>query len=178
MSRAKGAKPAARDGRRPSRKTRRGAAKRPRAVETALAALAHEVRTPLNGILALGELLAASDLPERERGWAAAVKSAAERLYIELAKPFDRYERCALDSRIAGWRGAVSYKPCRYNRVAHAHNHQHAARIVRRVVGHCGSASRWHRLDRADRKIVKLRGMGEVATASNGADSAARTDLH
>jgi len=87
-----------------------------------------------------------------------AVKSAAERLYIELAKPFDRYERCALDSRIAGWRGAVSYKPCRYNRVAHAHNHQHAARIVRRVVGHCGSASRWHRLDRADRKIVKCGG--------------------
>jgi len=80
MSRAKGAKPAARGERRPSRKTRRGAAKRPRAVETALAALAHEVRTPLNGILALGELLAASDLPERERGWAAAVKSAAEHL--------------------------------------------------------------------------------------------------
>lgn len=51
-----------------------------RALEAALAALAHEVRTPLNGILALGELLAASDLPERERGWAAAVKSAAEHL--------------------------------------------------------------------------------------------------
>ena len=49
-------------------------------MDVALAALAHEVRTPLNGILALGELLAASDLPERERGWAAAVKSAAEHL--------------------------------------------------------------------------------------------------
>jgi two-component system, sensor histidine kinase len=49
-------------------------------LETAVAALAHEVRTPLNGILALTELLAASDLPERERGWAAAVKSAAEHL--------------------------------------------------------------------------------------------------
>jgi CheY-like chemotaxis protein len=49
-------------------------------VEAALAALAHEVRTPLNGILALSELLAASGLPERERGWAAAVKSAAEHL--------------------------------------------------------------------------------------------------
>jgi CheY-like chemotaxis protein len=46
----------------------------------ALAALAHEVRTPLTGILALGELLAASDLPERERGWATAIKSAAEHL--------------------------------------------------------------------------------------------------
>ena len=38
------------------------------------------IRTPLTGILALGELLAASDLPERERGWAAAVKGAAEHL--------------------------------------------------------------------------------------------------
>jgi CheY-like chemotaxis protein len=62
------------------------AARRPKshapqsAVEMAVAALAHEVRTPLTGILALGELLAASDLPERERGWAAAVKSAAEHL--------------------------------------------------------------------------------------------------
>jgi len=51
-----------------------------RAIEAALAALAHEVRTPLTGILALSELLAASDLPARERGWAAAVKSAAEHL--------------------------------------------------------------------------------------------------
>jgi CheY-like chemotaxis protein/nitrogen-specific signal transduction histidine kinase len=48
--------------------------------ETAVATLAHEVRTPLTGILALGELLAASDLPERERRWALAVKSAAEHL--------------------------------------------------------------------------------------------------
>jgi two-component system, sensor histidine kinase len=62
-------------------------AKRPRKTapsgkrtEAALAAFAHEVRTPLTGILALSELLAASDLPERERGWAAAVKSAAEHL--------------------------------------------------------------------------------------------------
>ena len=54
----------------------RGAA----AIETALAAFAHEVRTPLNGILAFGELLAASQLPERERGWAAGIKSAAEHL--------------------------------------------------------------------------------------------------
>ena len=63
----------------------RRAAKRPRArqtsaTEAALAAFAHEVRTPLTGILALSELLAASDLPERERGWAAAVKSAADHL--------------------------------------------------------------------------------------------------
>jgi two-component system, sensor histidine kinase len=49
-------------------------------VEATLAAFAHEVRTPLNGILALGELLEASDIPSRERQWAAGVKSAAEHL--------------------------------------------------------------------------------------------------
>ncbi len=50
------------------------------AVEMALAALAHDVRTPLTGILALAELLAASDIGERERGWASAIKAAAEHL--------------------------------------------------------------------------------------------------
>jgi CheY-like chemotaxis protein len=49
-------------------------------VEAALAALAHDIRTPLTGILALAELLAASDLPERERGWARAIGSAAGHL--------------------------------------------------------------------------------------------------
>ena len=53
---------------------------RARAIEAALAGFAHEVRTPLTGILALSELIATADLPERERGWAAAVKSAAEHL--------------------------------------------------------------------------------------------------
>jgi two-component system, sensor histidine kinase len=50
------------------------------AIEATLAALAHDIRTPLAGILALGELLATSELGERERGWAAAVKSTAEHL--------------------------------------------------------------------------------------------------
>src|ERR1043166_6098512 len=63
-------------GRRPARRPRTSA----KPTEAALAAFAHEIRTPLTGILALSELLAASDLPERERGWAAAVKSAAEHL--------------------------------------------------------------------------------------------------
>jgi CheY-like chemotaxis protein len=49
-------------------------------VETALASLAHDIRTPLTGILALSELLVASDLAERERGWARAIRSAAEHL--------------------------------------------------------------------------------------------------
>jgi len=53
---------------------------RPRAIEAALAGVAHDIRTPLTGILALAELLAASDLGPRERQWAAAVKSGAEHL--------------------------------------------------------------------------------------------------
>jgi CheY-like chemotaxis protein/nitrogen-specific signal transduction histidine kinase len=55
-------------------------APQPRAIETALAGIAHEIRTPLTGILALAELLASSDLGERERQWAQAVKSGAEHL--------------------------------------------------------------------------------------------------
>jgi CheY-like chemotaxis protein len=48
--------------------------------ETALAAFAHEIRTSLTGILALGELLVTSDLDEREARWAAGVKGNAEHL--------------------------------------------------------------------------------------------------
>jgi CheY-like chemotaxis protein len=77
----RGAKPAkAATSAQPRRKRSRTGADPQREIEAALAALAHEVRTPLNGILALGELLAASDLPDRERAWAAAIKSAAEHL--------------------------------------------------------------------------------------------------
>jgi CheY-like chemotaxis protein len=82
MRRAKPKKAARRrprEVRRPAR-PRRSAKPPATAIETALAAFAHEVRTPLTGILALSELLAASELPERERGWAAAVKGAAEHL--------------------------------------------------------------------------------------------------
>ena len=59
---------------------RRTRAPAPRAIETALAGVAHDIRTPLTGILALAELLAASDLGPRERQWALAVKSGAEHL--------------------------------------------------------------------------------------------------
>ena len=52
------------------------------AVEATLADIAHEIRTPLTGILALGELLVSSELDERERGWAAAIKSTAEHLAL------------------------------------------------------------------------------------------------
>ena len=51
-----------------------------RAVEAALAGIAHDIRTPLTGIVALAELLATSDLGAREREWAAAIKSGADHL--------------------------------------------------------------------------------------------------
>jgi two-component system, sensor histidine kinase len=49
-------------------------------VETALATFAHEVRTPLTGILAISDLLATSDLGERERRWVDTIKAGAEHL--------------------------------------------------------------------------------------------------
>jgi signal transduction histidine kinase len=53
---------------------------RVRAFELMVAGLAHDVRTPLTGILAAAELLAASDLGERERRWVAALISSARHL--------------------------------------------------------------------------------------------------
>src|SRR5258707_7594613 len=52
----------------------------PNMVETALAAFAHEVRTPLTGILAISNLLATSDLDARERRWIDTIKAGAEHL--------------------------------------------------------------------------------------------------
>src|SRR6516225_7839270 len=52
----------------------------PGVVEEALAVFAHEVRTPLTGILAISDLLATSDLPERERRWVDTIKAGAEHL--------------------------------------------------------------------------------------------------
>ncbi|MEI9803630.1 MAG: ATP-binding protein [Pseudolabrys sp.] len=51
-----------------------------RATESALAGIAHDLRTPLTGIVALAELLAASNLGQREREWANAIKSGADHL--------------------------------------------------------------------------------------------------
>jgi CheY-like chemotaxis protein len=70
---------------------KRPAAKRPRkpaagksrqqsVVETVLATFAHEVRTPLTGILAISDLLATSELGERERQWVDTIKANAEHL--------------------------------------------------------------------------------------------------
>jgi CheY-like chemotaxis protein len=64
------------------RKARQRPAKTParRAVEAALAGIAHDIRTPLTGIVALAELLATSDVGAREREWANAIKSGADHL--------------------------------------------------------------------------------------------------
>ena len=51
-----------------------------RAIDIVLAAFAHDIRTPLTGILALSELLATSGLELRERRWVAAIKGAAEHI--------------------------------------------------------------------------------------------------
>jgi CheY-like chemotaxis protein/nitrogen-specific signal transduction histidine kinase len=59
---------------------KRAARAAPNMVETALAAFAHEVRTPLTGILAVSDLLATSDLDERERRWVDTIKAGAEHL--------------------------------------------------------------------------------------------------
>jgi two-component system, sensor histidine kinase len=70
------------------RTTRRAKPRRPaprrrastRPLETALAGFAHDIRTPLTGIIAIGELLSTSELGERERRWVAALKEAAEHI--------------------------------------------------------------------------------------------------
>jgi CheY-like chemotaxis protein len=51
-----------------------------RVVEAAIAAFAHEIRTPLTGVLAISELLAEAGLGERERGWVAVLKESAEHI--------------------------------------------------------------------------------------------------
>src|SRR5579862_3479601 len=61
-----------------AKRLRRGPARQ--TTEAALAAFAHDIRTSLTGILALGELLASSNLGERERRWAAGIKTGAEHL--------------------------------------------------------------------------------------------------
>src|SRR3569623_3120126 len=61
-------------------------------VETALAGFAHEVRTPLTGILAISDLLATSDLGARERRWVETIKAGADHLaslatlYVDAAR--------------------------------------------------------------------------------------------
>jgi two-component system, sensor histidine kinase len=78
------ARPRTSAGKRPRRNKRAARAPVPhaRAIAATLADIAHEIRTPLTGILALGELLATSEVGPRERGWASAIKSTAEHLVL------------------------------------------------------------------------------------------------
>jgi CheY-like chemotaxis protein len=80
MPKALHRKPASTRTRKPGRGHRRDAPPSARAIEVTLAELAHDIRTPLTGILALGELLATSELGPREREWATAIKGTAEHL--------------------------------------------------------------------------------------------------
>ncbi|QDL99242.1 response regulator [Rhodopseudomonas palustris] len=64
----------------PPKRVRRKKPATPGMIETVLATFAHEVRTPLTGILAVSELLATSDLGERERRWVDTIKAGAEHL--------------------------------------------------------------------------------------------------
>jgi signal transduction histidine kinase len=52
----------------------------PRRAAGALPVFAHDVRTALTGVLALGEMLASAKLGERERRWASDIKASAEYL--------------------------------------------------------------------------------------------------
>jgi CheY-like chemotaxis protein len=69
-------------------------------IEEALAVFAHEVRTPLTGILAISDLLATSELAERERRWVDTIKAGAEHLaslatlFVDAAK--DRHGGAAI----------------------------------------------------------------------------------
>jgi two-component system, sensor histidine kinase len=66
----------------PHRTRRRKAALKvaPRSNADTLPFFAHDVRTALTGILALGEMLSRSNLGERERRWASDIKTSAEYL--------------------------------------------------------------------------------------------------
>ena len=80
----------------------------PRAIEATLADLAHDIRTPLTGILALGELLATSELGERERGWAAAIKTTAEHLALLTSLIVDAARAAVQGSRAAARTGPAA----------------------------------------------------------------------
>ena len=50
------------------------------ATERVVAELAHDIRTPLTGIIALSEMLAGANLGERERYWVTALRNSADHL--------------------------------------------------------------------------------------------------
>ncbi len=106
----KPSKSAGKASRKKARPRRRRAPQKGRATELALAAFAHEIRTSLTGILALGELLATSGLGEREARWATGVKSTAEHLASLIS--------LAIDSVRAGDGLALRREPFHLRRLA------------------------------------------------------------
>ncbi len=104
-------------------KARPRAAKAPaaRAVEAALAGIAHDIRTPLTGIVALAELLATSDVGTREREWANAIKSGADHLATLTTLIVD-----AVKADAAGL--TLRYEPFSPRRLAEAVGHALTAR--------------------------------------------------
>jgi CheY-like chemotaxis protein/nitrogen-specific signal transduction histidine kinase len=75
------AKAGARAGKRAALRAKSAVKRAPsRAFETALATFAHDIRTPLTGIVAFSELLATSALGEREGRWVEAIKDLAAHL--------------------------------------------------------------------------------------------------
>src|SRR5438105_6048739 len=82
----------------PKTRRKRVAKAAPGVVEAALAAFAHEVRTPLTGILAVSDLLATSDLDERERRWVETIRAGAEHLarlatlFVDAARSTSKFE--------------------------------------------------------------------------------------
>ena len=78
---------------------------------------AHEVRTPLTGILAISDLLATSDLGERERRWVDTIKAGAEHLaslatlFVDAAKDRNAPAGCArICSTCGRWRAAPAIR--------------------------------------------------------------------
>ncbi|MES2029051.1 MAG: ATP-binding protein [Pseudomonadota bacterium] len=82
----------------PKPRARRSSVRADTMVETALAVFAHEVRTPLTGILAVSDLLATSELDERERRWVETIRAGAEHLarlatlFVDAARSTSKFE--------------------------------------------------------------------------------------
>jgi two-component system, sensor histidine kinase len=80
MARSRSSKKTAAKSARRRPRRRAGTGEATRATEASLVAYAHDIRTALTGILALGELLVSSNLGDRERRWASGIKASAEHL--------------------------------------------------------------------------------------------------
>ena len=142
----------------PAKRRARASAKRPRKrrldkpneAEFALATFAHEIRTSLTGILALGELLVTSGLGEREARWAASIKSTAEHLAALI--------NLTIDSVRADAKGLVLRRePFRLRRLAETLAASLAARAAkqRRQLARSEQSLRAHQHDDDQKQCVE-----------------------